>query len=126
MKNKRGIPQGGGAGRHDRRHQRVGFRKRRVVQVQPVDGDSVQGRVVQDDHAISIEGEAFQGQDGVVWLNDSVRGVDLIGEHRVSLHEFFRETVTEALEKKRTQAGARATSDRMAQNKPLYMQNVRE
>ena len=66
------VPQGGRAGGHDGRDQRVGLGEAGVRDLEPVDCDVVQRRVVQDDHTVSVQRQALKGQQAVVRLHDHV------------------------------------------------------
>ena len=52
--------------------------------MQPLDCNAIQGSVVQDDNSISIQGEALEGEQGVVWLNHHIAGLVLVWEDTAS------------------------------------------
>lgn len=54
--------------------------------MQPLDCNAVQGSVVQHHNSISIQGEALEGEQGVVWLHHHVTGLVLVGEDTASGH----------------------------------------
>ena len=65
---------------HDSRDQGVGFTEGRVGHMQPFNCNTIQSGIIQDLHSISIQGQAFEGQQGVVWLNHHITCLILVWE----------------------------------------------
>lgn len=75
---------------HDSRDQRVGFTEGWVGHMQPLDCNTIQGGVVQDHHSISIQREALEGQQGVVWLNHHITCLILVWKDTARAAVHFR------------------------------------
>ena len=82
------VSESGCGGSHDSRHQGVGFTEGWVGHMQPLNCNAIQGGVVQDHHSISIQGQALEGQQGVVRLNYNITGLILIWKDtaRAAMH----------------------------------------
>ena len=87
--------------------------------MQSVDGDSVQRGVVEDDDGVGVEGEALQGEEAVVGLDDDVGCFVLVGKHRVRLHQFLAVPIVERFQEVGAHAGAGASRDGVAQHEAL-------
>ena len=59
-----GVPHGRAAGRHDGGHQAVGLREGGVRHAQALGHHSVQRRVVEDHHRVSVLGKPVAGNGG--------------------------------------------------------------
>lgn len=79
------ISESGGRGCHDGGHKRVGLRDGGIVDVQPLHGDAIEGRVIQHHHRISIQRQALQGEQGVVGLDHHIARLALVWKH-AALH----------------------------------------
>lgn len=78
-----------GCGRsHDSGHQGVCFTEGWVGHMEPLNCNTIQCGVVQNHHSISIQRQALEGQQGVVWLNHHIACLILVWEDaaRAAVH----------------------------------------
>lgn len=56
--------------------------------MKPLNSNTIEGSVVQDYHGVSIQGQALEGQKGVVWLNHYITCLILVWEDtaRAAVH----------------------------------------
>lgn len=114
------IPQRGGRCRHDGGHQTIQLIDRRIVNPQPIDGDAIQSRIVQNHHSIGIQGQAFHRQHRVVRLNYHITLTLIpIGKHRIRLHELLGKVIVERLEEVAAHPGTGTTGNAVGQHESL-------
>lgn len=76
-----GPPERRGGCRHDSRHEVVRLRKGRLGLLQLVCADTVESLIVDNNHCISLVGEAVERQNGVVGLHHYVRRINPVRKH---------------------------------------------
>ena len=113
------VPQGSGGGRHHGADQGVGLAEAGIRYFQPVHRNVVECRVVEDHHAVRVEGKSLESQQGVVGLHHHVAVQLLVGEDRVGLDELLGELVVQLLEQVGAHAGACAARDRVQEHEAL-------
>jgi len=76
----------------------VGLSEGGVLDMRCVDDDSVQGSVIEDDHAVCFLGKTFESQKGVVGLDDDFACAALVvdGEDTVCLQKFLGVSVVQS------------------------------
>lgn len=113
------VPEGGSRCCHDGCHQSVNVVDGGILDAQPVDGDPIERRVVQDNHRVGVERQPFERQNRIVRLHHNIALVGPTREDRISLYEFLRIMIIEGCEEVAPHTRSRPPGNGVAQHEPL-------
>ena len=92
------VAQSGGTGTHDRRHQLVGLCEGGVLDMQHISSNAIQRGIVENNNRIRVVGKTLETQHGVVWLDNNVTSLCIVGEYRIRLNELLRISVIQTFQ----------------------------